>query len=755
MATAEKVDSEYQRYIAEIDLYEKEFRAWETRSKKVVRLYKDADNTAGKTKRFNVLWSNVQTLLPALYARDPQPVAERRFKDSDNVGRVASEVIERCLSYTIDCQNYGGVTRQAVSDRLLPGRGVAWHRYQAEGEEGSDQYTEQVVPDYVYWQDFGHAVARTWDEVPMVWRKVYLTRQKLVKRFGDAGKGIPLDYTPKGLKDEKVGEDVKKACIYEIWDKDRGVVAFLSRSYPKVIESVTPPIRLTNYFPCQKPLFATITTDSLVPTPDYALYQTQAQELEELTARIDSLQDALRLNGAYDASAPELANLLRGNNKLIPVTNWSQFSEKGGIEGAISFVPIKEVAETLIALYESREKSKQDLYEITGIADIIRGNSEPSETATAQQIKGRFAVLRISDAQSDVQRWVRDGIRIMGEIICENFALDTIKAISGMRLPMQAEKEAFLAQQQLAAKTGQQMPVDEKTAELMRQPSWEEVHALISHQALREFRIDIETDSTVRTDEELERQQRTELLNVAGVYLQKVVEASQIAPEIGPLAGELLMFGIRGHRAARSLEPVFDDAMKKLQKPKQPQPDPELMKEQVKQQGAKELAQIKAQTDIQVEQARQEMQARENLHTQQIEDQRSDRESLRNMEMERYKADITKEVEMFKAQLKAETDLRVAEITAQQNEEVRAFKAKTDADKRQADEAKQARDAQTKIEIERLKSIEAERDREFKRRQAEESEKSKGERVEKRQAQIKAAQELLNLASQLKRARVN
>ena len=35
---------------------------------------------------------------------------------------------------------------------------------------------------------------------------------------------------------------------------------------------------------------------------------------------------------------------------------------------------------------------------ITGMSDIIRGLSEPNETATAQQIKGQFAVLRLSDA---------------------------------------------------------------------------------------------------------------------------------------------------------------------------------------------------------------------------------------------------------------------------------------------------------------------------------------------------------------------
>lgn len=688
--TDTEVDQEYRRYVAEIDLYEKEFRPWVDRGKKIIKLYKDSSNESGtsKKKRFNVLWSNVETLKPALYAREPQPVAERRFKDADKVGRAASEVIERCLAYTIDCQNYGVVTRQVVSDRLLPGRGIAWHRYEAKGADDSEDYTECVIPEYVYWEDFGHAFARTWEEVPMVWRRVYMTRARLVKRFKDVGQSIPLDYTPKGLKDEKVGEDIKKAAIYEIWDRDAGKVVFLSRAYPKVIESNDDPLHLTGMFPCQRPLFATLTTDSLVPVPDYALYQTQAQELEELTARIDSLQKALQLRGAYDASQAELANILSGTgNKLIPVNNWANFSEKGGIDGSIAFVPIKEVAETLIALYEAREKSKADLYEITGIADIIRGNSEPEETATAQQIKGRFAVLRISDSQQAVQIWVRDGMRIMGEIIAEHFALETIQAISGVKLPTQVQKQAFQAQQQeaqqIAQQSGQQPPpVDSETEELMSQPTWEEVYGLMQSQVLREFRIDIETDSTIRTDEDADRVARTEFLTAAGTYIQKVVEATQLSPELAPLAAELLMFGVRSFRSARSLEPTFEDAMKKIQAPKPDKPDPELQQIQAQAQADAQLEQIRGQTTMQVEEMKQRAQSQDTALTQQLEDQRSQRDGERELVLGREKLQNDMAIAQFEAQVKAQTDLQTAQLANQQAENDRQYEAsQKDADR--------------------------------------------------------------------------
>jgi len=776
MADETGVDQEYRRYLAEIDLYEKEFKPWETRGKKILKLYKDADNVQGKRKRFNVLWSNVQTLLPACYARDPQPVAERRFKDADQIGRTASEVLERCLAYTIDCQGFGHVMRQVVSDRFLPGRGLAWVRYEPTiegGEEDQSVAYEKAIPDYVYWEDFGHNVARTWDEVWLVWRRVYMTRDKLVKRFGPVGKKIPLDYTPKGLKDEKTSEDIKKACIYEGWDKDKGQVVFLSRGHPKIIESVPDPLELTGMFPCPRPLYATVTTDSLMPVADYALYQTQAQEIEELTVRIDGLQEALKLRGAYDSSAPELAQILQGSgNKLIPVTNWAKFSEKGGIDGSIQFVPIKEVAETLIALYEAREKAKTDLYELTGIADIIRGNSEPEETATAQQIKGRFAVLRISDTQSDVQRFARDLIRLLGEIIAEHFGLETIKAISGIKLLMAAEKQMLQqmqqqeqAAQQMAQQTGQPpapSKIPEEQLELLDQPTWEEVHGLLSDQVLREFRIDIETDSTIRTDEDADRIARTEFLTAAGGYIDKATIAMQTAPELGPLLGELLMFGVRSFRSARSLEPVFEDAMKKLSEPKPPQPDPELQKEQLKAQSAKELETLKAQTTMQVEQSKQQMQAQENAATAQIEDQRAERDGQRELVIEREKMQMTKELEMFKAQLQAQVDVQTAQIQGQQKQADNEFAERTQAQKAQADDTKSHRDSQTKLELERMKGEQSEKDRKSNEKESErqreydaERDKVTGEKSAKRDNTLAAAQKLVEALAQLKGAKVH
>src|SRR5699024_4960189 len=61
---------------------------WGERGKRATKRYRDEsggirDNNA----RFNILWSNVETLLPALYARPPKAEVSRRNKDADPVAR--------------------------------------------------------------------------------------------------------------------------------------------------------------------------------------------------------------------------------------------------------------------------------------------------------------------------------------------------------------------------------------------------------------------------------------------------------------------------------------------------------------------------------------------------------------------------------------------------------------------------------------------------------------------------------------------
>lgn len=726
------------RWVAEITLYDRETQTWYERGKRIVRRYKDERSPIGgddSRTRYNILWSNTQTLEPALYARNPKPDIQRRFKDADPVGRVVSDILERSATYFCDTDEFGAGMRNCVQDYLLPGRGTTWNRYvphmmpateitddviEGDSAQESDipqqeiseviEY-EEVCTDYVHPADFGHNICRVWEEVYCVWRKVYLSRDELIKRFGDEkGNLTPLDYTPTSLNDTKLDSGIGKSTIYELWDKTRRVAVWFHKTVPEALDLRKDPLRLDGFFPCPRPILANITNDSLIPTPFYVEYQDQARELDNLTARIGSLTKSIKVAGAYDASVQALGRILSEgvDNTMIPVESWAMFAEKGGIQGAMSFLPLQEIAEALIQLYQAREQVKKDLHEISGIPDIVRGDSNPNETLGAQQIKTSFATNRISDQQREIQRFARENIRIMVNIICEHFQIETIKQISGVRLFTAAEKQQIGQYQQSRTQAPQSgmppMPPpqppqalsglsSDQIKTMMNDPTWEDVEALIRNNALRCFRIDIETDSTIKADQEADKAARVEFLKAAGMFLQQANEVGAQQPIMVPLLGQMLQFGIRGFPVGKELEGEFNATIQKLEKQAanpQPKPDPTMMKvqadaqasqaklqaetqlQQAKMQGEMQLAQQKAQIDAQTEAAKAQSQAAVQQHLNELENARENQRMAGEMQLAQFKIESEGRLAIEKAHIDAAARIEVARIAAEASDGAQA-----------------------------------------------------------------------------------
>jgi hypothetical protein len=587
---------EHRRWMQELKLAADEDKKWLKRGDKIVKRYRDERQGWSDTgKRYNILWANIQTMLPALYGRTPRAQVERRWKDKDPVGRTASVILERALQYEID--HYGdfdNTNKHAVLDRLLPGRGTAWVRFEtkevAEAEvieeptedvmgEQPDMSYECTPTDYVFWKDFRCSPARTWDEVTWVARRIYMTRADGVKRFGDDFKEVPLAHEPIGLDDlSKAGasqaeqESLKKAIVWEIWSKGDKRVYWVAEGHNKLLDSKEDPYGLDNFWPCPKPLFATQTTDTLVPVPDYALYQDQAEEIDMLTQRIGKLTEALKVVGVYDASQPAIARMLNEgvNNTLIGVDSWAAFGEKGGLKSTVDFLPLDQVVNALNHCYTAREQAKQVVYEVTGLSDIIRGASMASETATAQQIKSQYASLRLKRMQTEVAQFCSDLLRIKAQMMCDLYSSKSLIQMSGI------------------------MGTDDA-------PYAEQAIALIKQEPARSFRIEVAADSLVEMDEIGEKQSRTEFMTAFGTVLRDAVPMVQAAPEMGALVGEVLQFVVRTFKGGRQLENVLETTIAKMNEPKPPappQPDPEIIKAQA----AEQTKQAQAQAEVQKEQ---------------------------------------------------------------------------------------------------------------------------------------------------------
>src|SRR5581483_3833154 len=148
--------------------------------------------------------------------------------------------------------------------------------------------------------------------------------------------------------------------VFEFWDKDKGEVIWLAPGTADIIlDRVDDPLRLPDFFPRPEPLFATTTNDQRIPIPDYIQYQDQCREIDRLTARIDKLTRALKVAGVYAGDEKQTLQQLLDEgteNRLIPVGDTQQWVDKGGIKGIIEWLPIQQIAETLIQLHNARDK---------------------------------------------------------------------------------------------------------------------------------------------------------------------------------------------------------------------------------------------------------------------------------------------------------------------------------------------------------------------------------------------------------------
>ena len=380
-----------------------------------------------------------------------------------------------------------------------------------------------------------------------------MTRDDLRENDFEEADKVPLNWSPdlsdKRADDKTIPDDLKRAEVWEIWDERTKHRYWIVKGHPKALRVDEDPYQLDGFWPVQEPLFATLGNDSLKPTPDYLQYEDQAKDLDEITARISVLTRALKRRGVYDSTVPELKRLARaGDNEFIPSDKMQQLASKGGLAAAFQTEDISITAGVLLELYKQRDQLIQAIFEVTGISDIMRGQSDANETATAQNIKAQFGSMRLKSRQREVQRWVRDGYRIKAELIVEHFEPQKLAEITGMGPNDQEFQQA--------------------------------VQLLKSDR--RSYQIDIETDSTVFEDAEQEKQSRVELLTAMGGFAQQWLPVVQAAPEMMPLVGEMLAFGARGFKAARSLEDKIDEVMQAIQQrmanPQPPPPDPAVMK---------------------------------------------------------------------------------------------------------------------------------------------------------------------------------
>lgn len=625
---------------ARIESFKKFSKVVHDRGARIEKRYEDArDDVNQALKRVNIFYSNVTIIKESLYNSLPKPTATRLHRgDWDNEpARVAATIVERALAYEVACApHFNDAIKAAILDRLVPGVGTVWVNFDAE--------LSQITVDLVYWRDFIYEPSRSWDKVTWAGRYLDFTKEEATKRWGS--KAVVEDKEGQFAGEVESAILSGKVRVIQMWDKNTKKVYYLNSAGDK-LQEIDDPYMLKGFFPTPKPLIASPPTSKFLPLADYYMAQDQYRQLDTIYQRMALIVEAVRVCGVYDASNPSLARMLSGNeNSLIPVDNWAMFAEKGGVKGSIDWFPVEQVVKVLGELVSNFEFVKNQLFEVTGMADIVRGSSNQYETLGAQQIKAQFASVRMNGFQRDVSFFVRDVLRIIAELACQLYDDQKLSQIVG-QLPQEDQQ---YVQQALA---------------------------ILRNDVLMHYNVDIEPDSLTQADWGLQQEQRLAYGQSLSQFITSALPVAQQMPQLQPLLVQIIKFMSVGFKGSSELEGVLDNTLNQLsqQPPEQNQePSPEEVKAkaeaekvQMEIQAKQQDSQIKLQEAeqmgrIKLMQAEQELQFKKQMQEMELQfkQQMHQMELNNKMELARIQAETVRH--------KAETEQEIKDRAAEREE---------------------------------------------------------------------------------------
>jgi hypothetical protein len=577
-----------------LDHAEREFRGYNELCKRIDSIY-SARQTNGAVsaeiglgdQEYDTFWASMEVLKPAIYAKPPQVVAKPRFSDATPADKVVAELIERVVNSEFERSGIDMHMREVRDDLALLNRGVLWVTYEAKDGRKS------VCVDHVDRLDYRHEPVRYWPELGWQARCAWMTERQMRDRFqkhsGD--EYTRASFVTRDSRDDDFKDDSAKAPVWEVWSKADNRVYWVSEGCDIVLDEGEPHLDLRDFYPSPRPAYGTLRRRTLSPVPDYIRYEVHLEQINELTARIYGLLKQVKLRGLMPSGgdvgdALQTAMSSADDMILIPVPGASLMA--GGGE-YVQWIPLDMLANTITGLISARTQLFADFDRLSGISDIMRGETEADETLGAQRIKTQYGSVRVKDKTEEVIRLARDAARVAVEVICDKFDKDTLLEVSQMVIPSKSDVERDIAaikkaaqeemkalgekakealgggqqidpaQAQQALQQGQQQ-IAEKWAPRLQELSntvvIEDVMAIIKDRRDRALIIDIETDSTVMVDEAMEKQSRSEMFQAVTGSFGALPQFAAMGEQGIKLFGALVNFTLQpytgGNRAIQS-----------------------------------------------------------------------------------------------------------------------------------------------------------------------------------------------------------
>ena len=552
----------------------------------------------GKPKQlFPIWWSTIQVLRSAVFARLPAPDVRARYAQpggTDPSVKAVIQAIERSLGFVLDTEDIYEHAQRAVDEYLVSGLGVAKVEYDVSVADeavkndvtGEDVTTAPTIQqqsvriEYYPSDRFIWECTKDWEDVDWVAFVHYLTRAEIKQRYG-----VTLEEAPEDKEYEKRKERPSGVQVWEIWDKRDRSVTVIAEGEDDVLDAWKDRLGLKQFFPIAHPMMTNVAADTLTPKPDYEFVADLCDQVQIKTARIQNLSKQVKDVGVYAADFAELAALTDATDGTrIPVKNLLE--RLGKSDGRATFDSIVATQDNtskvavIQTLMQAREQDKAQIFETTGISDIVRGASQAEETATAQQIKGQWANVRLGPKQKTIAYWFRDTYRLMAEIIAEHFSPEQIYLMSGIQLAP-------------------------------------DQYAMLQSELGRNLLIDMETDATTAQDDQANRQDAMEMLKVLTGYAQGFAPAVAQGLMPADFAKESLLLVARQYRAGRQFEDTIHQFTSQQQQLTQMGQQTQQATQQAEQMGAQlqQLQKALDQAQAELAAAGQQEQARKDFDT--------------------------------------------------------------------------------------------------------------------------------------------
>ena len=605
-----KIGALWENRLAE---YTKTTKDWNEVSERYTKKFSEATNNSGS---FNMLWSNVKVQSAALFARVPDPQVQRKFPDKNPLARLSSTFLERALRCEFEDMNPMDVYERVVLDMLLVGRGVSWlwyvpthqsnqeplapvagspGKYKRESDDleldvseldlkkdGDKFYynrtnliDQKVMMDYVYWNDFAHSSHRSWKEVVSkgwVARRTYMSAEAGIQRFGEAFKQIE----PSDKKSEDYEKVPNLRGVWEIFDSVSRRVFWIADGSTVLLDVKDDPYHLKDFHPCPQPIYATISNESLIPIPDYGHYEPLAEEVDDLTNQINVLVPSLKpimvVVAGKEGGERIVDALIEPNASGITVVTIEQPSMnlKGtsfSINDILSWFPSDNVAQTLVRLFETRDRIKHTIYELIGISDILRGDlSDPREKFGQTRLKQANAQSRFRPRIDRIQDHIVDGLKLMGEIMCEHFQPDRLRKIGGFDSIPEVQRKMEKWQAEVAEHLKQNPNAPPPIIpEVELNKMFNGIIELLGNEKLRDYLISIESDSTLIQDQDFDQERLSGFVNGVMPLISELRETIVNFPPGAKLVASIIGSVARRNKAGREVEGVVDELLDSIQ----------------------------------------------------------------------------------------------------------------------------------------------------------------------------------------------